>query len=93
MTEGCVVGEGAILGAGVVITASVPVVDVTGSEPVEHRGYVPAANAVVVPGVRQKTPFRPGATGCQRRSIVGWRDGSHDRMALNDVLREFELGS
>ena len=26
------------------------------------------------------------------RLIVGWRDESHDRMGLNDVLREFEIG-
>ena len=25
--------------------------------------------------------------------IVGWRDESHDRMSLNDVLREFEIGT
>ena len=53
VTEGCIVGEQAILGAGVVITASVPIIDVTGSEPVEHRGAVPP-RAVVVPGVRQR---------------------------------------
>ena len=91
VTEGCIVGEGAILGAGVVITASIPIVDVTGSEPVEHRGYVPA-RAVVVPGVRQRE-FPAGTYGLPTPLIVGWRDAAHDRMALNDVLREFEIGS
>jgi 2,3,4,5-tetrahydropyridine-2,6-dicarboxylate N-succinyltransferase len=90
VTEGCIVGEGAILGAGVVITASIPIVDVTGSEPVEHRGYVPAC-AVVVPGVRERE-FPAGTYGLPTPLIVGWRDDSHDRMALNDVLREFEIG-
>src|SRR5690348_10560490 len=61
VTEGVLVGEGAILGAGVVITGSVPVIDVTGPEPVEHRGYVPA-RAVVVPGVRQRE-FPAGTYG------------------------------
>jgi 2,3,4,5-tetrahydropyridine-2,6-dicarboxylate N-succinyltransferase len=91
VTEGCVVGENAILGAGVVITASVPIIDVTGPEPVEHRGYVPA-RAVVVPGVRQRE-FPAGTYGLPTPLIVGWRDESHNRMELNDVLREFELGA
>ena len=90
VTEGCIVGENAILGAGVVITASVPIIDVTGSEPVEHRGHVPP-RAVVVPGVRQRE-FPAGTYGLPTPLIVGWRDESHDRMGLNDVLREFELG-
>jgi 2,3,4,5-tetrahydropyridine-2-carboxylate N-succinyltransferase len=91
VTEGCIVGEQAILGAGVVITASVPIIDVTGAEPVEHRGVVPA-RAVVVPGVRQRE-FPAGAYGLPTPLIVGWRDESHDRMSLNDVLREFEIGT
>jgi 2,3,4,5-tetrahydropyridine-2,6-dicarboxylate N-succinyltransferase len=91
VTEGCIVGEGAILGAGVVITASIPIIDVTSSKPVEHRGYVPA-RAVVVPGVRQRE-FPAGTYGLPTPLIVGWRDESHDRMGLNDVLREFEIGA
>ena len=91
LTEGCIVGEQAILGAGVVITASVPIIDVTGSEPVEHRGAVPP-RAVVVPGVRQRE-FPAGTYGLPTPLIVGWRDESHDRMSLNDVLREFEIGT
>ena len=91
LTEGCIVGEQAILGAGVVITASVPIIDVTGAEPVEHRGVVPP-RAVVVPGVRQRE-FPAGSYGLSTPLIVGWRDESHDRMSLNDVLREFEVGT
>jgi 2,3,4,5-tetrahydropyridine-2-carboxylate N-succinyltransferase len=91
ITEGCIVGEGAILGAGVVITASVPIIDVTGSEPVEHRSAVPP-RAVVVPGVRERE-FPAGTFGLPTPLIVGWRDQSHERMSLNDVLREFEIGT
>ena len=47
--RGTVVGEGAVLGANVVLTASIPIIDVTGPEPVEHRGYVPP-RSVVIPG-------------------------------------------
>jgi 2,3,4,5-tetrahydropyridine-2,6-dicarboxylate N-succinyltransferase len=91
VTEGCIVGEEAILGAGVVITASVPIIDVTGTEPVEHRGLVPP-RAIVVPGVRQRE-FPAGTYGLPTPLIVGWRDESHNRMSLNDVLREFEIGT
>jgi 2,3,4,5-tetrahydropyridine-2-carboxylate N-succinyltransferase len=87
VTEGTIVGEGAVLGAGVVITASVPILDVTGSEPVEHRGVVPP-RAVVVPGVRQRE-FPAGTYGLPTPLIVGWRGASHDlRLSLNDALRE-----
>jgi 2,3,4,5-tetrahydropyridine-2-carboxylate N-succinyltransferase len=74
-----------------VITASVPIIDVTGSEPVEYRGVVPPG-AVVVPGVRERE-FPAGTFGLPTPLIVGRRDESHDRMSLNDVLREFEIGS
>ena len=46
----------------VVLSASVPVIDVTGAEPVEHRGYVPPGS-IVLPGVRQKD-YPAGTCGC-----------------------------
>ena len=49
LTEGVVIGERAVLAPNVSLTGSVPVIDVTGPEPVEHRGYVPPFS-VVVPG-------------------------------------------
>jgi 2,3,4,5-tetrahydropyridine-2-carboxylate N-succinyltransferase len=92
VTEGAVIGEQAVLGAMVVITASIPVIDVTGPEPVEHRGYVPP-RAVVVPGVRQRE-FPAGTYGLPTPLIVGWRDESHDlRLSLNEALRQHGLGS
>jgi 2,3,4,5-tetrahydropyridine-2-carboxylate N-succinyltransferase len=87
ITEGCLVGEQAILGAGVVITASVPIVDVTGPEPVEHRQFVPP-RAVVVPGVRERV-FPAGTYGLPTPLIIGFREESHDlKMSLNAALRE-----
>ena len=53
VVEGMVVEQEAVLGAGVVLTSSTPILDVSGSEVVEHRGRVPA-RSVVVPGVRVK---------------------------------------
>ena len=90
VTEGVRVGEGAVLSANVSLTASVPVIDVTGPEPVEHRGEVPP-RAVVVPGTRPKD-FPAGTYQLACALIVGWRRESHDlRLSLNDVLREFEI--
>ena len=91
VTEGTLVGEGAVLGAGVVITRSVPIVDVTGPEPVEHRGTMPP-RAVVVPGVRERE-FPAGTYGLPTPLIVGWRSESHDlRLSLNEALREHGIG-
>ena len=90
VTEGVRVGAEAVLAAQVCLTASVPVIDVTGSEPVEYRGEVPP-RAVVVPGTRPKD-FPAGRYELSCALIVGWRAQSHElRLSLNDVLREFEI--
>ena len=91
VAEGTLVGEGAVLGAGVVITRSVPILDVTGPEPVEHRGTVPP-RAIVVPGTRPKE-FPAGTFNLACALIIGWRDASTDlRVSLNAALREHGLG-
>ena len=87
VTEGALIGEQAVLGAGVVITASVPIIDVRGSEPVEYRGYVPP-RSVVVPGVRTRA-FPAGTYGLPAPLIIGERSEATDlRVSLNDALRE-----
>ena len=74
------------------LTGSVPVIDVTGPEPVEHRGYVPP-RAVVVPGTRPKD-FPAGTYQVACALIIGWRNAQTDlKTSLNDVLREYEIGS
>ena len=92
LVEGVVVGERAVLAPNVSLTGSVPVIDVTGGEPVEHRGYVPP-NAVVVPGTRPKE-FPAGTYNLDCALIVGWRNAQTDlKTSLNDVLREYEIAS
>jgi 2,3,4,5-tetrahydropyridine-2-carboxylate N-succinyltransferase len=92
VTEGVRIGAGAVLAPNVSLTASVPVIDVTGREPVEHRGYVPP-RSVVLPGTRPKE-FPAGTFQVACALIVGQRSASTDlRTSLNDVLREFEIGS
>jgi len=91
IVEGVVVGEQAVIGPHVTLGASIPVIDVTGSEPVEHRGYVPP-RAIVVPGTRPKE-FPAGTFNLACALIIGWRDASTDlRVSLNEALREHGLG-
>ena len=90
IVEGVRIGEGAVVAPNVVLSASVPIIDVTGSEPVEYRGEVPARK-VVLPGVRQKD-YPAGTYGLPCALIVGERGTSTDlKTSLNDVLREFEI--
>jgi len=92
IVEGVIVGEQAVIGPHVTLGASIPVIDVTGPEPVEHRGYVPP-RAVVVPGTRPKE-FPAGTFNLACALIIGWRDASTDlRVSLNDALREHGLGA
>jgi 2,3,4,5-tetrahydropyridine-2-carboxylate N-succinyltransferase len=91
IVEGVIVGEQAVIGPHVTLGASIPVIDVTGTHPVEHRGYVPP-RAVVVPGTRPKE-FPAGTFNLACALIIGWRDASTDlRVSLNDALREHGLG-
>ncbi len=91
LTEGVRVGAGAVLGPNVSLTASVPIIDVTGSEAVEHRGSVPA-RAIVVPGTRPKE-FPAGTYNLACALIVGWRSEATElKVSLNAALREHGLG-
>jgi 2,3,4,5-tetrahydropyridine-2-carboxylate N-succinyltransferase len=90
VVEGVVVGEGAVVAPNVVLSASVPIIDVTGPEPVEHRGYVPP-RSVVLPGTRPKE-YPAGRYELPCALIVGQRSASTDlKTSLNEVLREFEI--
>jgi 2,3,4,5-tetrahydropyridine-2-carboxylate N-succinyltransferase len=90
IVEGVRVGAGAVIAPNVVLNASVPIIDVTGAEPVEYRGEVPPRR-VVLPGVRQKD-YPAGTFGLPCALIVGERSASTDlKTSLNDVLREFDI--
>jgi 2,3,4,5-tetrahydropyridine-2,6-dicarboxylate N-succinyltransferase len=92
VVEGVVVGEGAVIAPNVVLSASIPIIDVTGPEPVEHRGHVPS-RSVVLPGTRRKE-FPAGSYELPCALIVGTRSASTDlKTSLNDVLREFEIAT
>jgi 2,3,4,5-tetrahydropyridine-2,6-dicarboxylate N-succinyltransferase len=92
VTEGVAIAERAVLAPLVSLTASVPIIDVTGPEPVEHRGYVPPYS-VVVPGTRPKE-FPAGTYDLNCALIIGRRSEATDlKTSLNDALREFGIGS
>jgi 2,3,4,5-tetrahydropyridine-2-carboxylate N-succinyltransferase len=91
VVEGVRIGKEAVLAPNVTLTASVPIIDVTGSEPVEHRGYVPP-RSVVVPGTRPKK-FPAGTYNLACALIIGHRSEATDlKTSLNDALREFGIG-
>lgn len=92
VVEGVIVESEAVVGAGVVLTGSTPIVDVTGPEPLEVRGRVPA-RSVVIPGMRPKK-FPAGEYVVPCALIIGQRKESTDRKTtLNAALRDFGVAT
>ncbi len=90
VVEGVRVEKEAVLGANVVLTASTKIIDVTGAEPVELKGRVPA-RSVVIPGSYTKT-FAAGDYQVPCALIIGKRKESTDKKtSLNDALREHSV--
>ncbi len=90
IVEGARIGREAVLGANVVITKSTKVIDVSGSEPKEYRGFVPA-RSVVIPGTVPKK-FPAGEYGTPCALIIGERKESTDlKTSLNNALREYDI--
>ncbi|RPD51841.1 2,3,4,5-tetrahydropyridine-2,6-dicarboxylate N-succinyltransferase [Paracnuella aquatica] len=90
VVEGVRVEREAVLGANVVLTKSTKIIDVSGSEPVEHKGVVPA-RSVVIPGSYNKK-FPAGEYGVPCALIIGQRKASTDlKTSLNDALRDFNV--
>ena len=87
VVEGIRIGKEAVLGANVVLTASSKIIDVTDSEPVEYKGYVPE-RSVVIPGSYTKK-FPAGEFNVPCAMIIGQRKTSTDKKtSLNAALRE-----
>lgn len=90
VVEGIRVGKEAVLGANVVLTASSKIIDVTGAEPVETKGYVPE-RSVVIPGSYTKK-FTAGEYQVPCALIIGKRKESTDKKtSLNEALRENDV--
>lgn len=90
VVEGAHIGKEAVLGANVVITGSTKIIDVSGEEPVEYKGYVPP-RSVVIPGTYPKK-FPAGEYHVPCALIIGKRKASTDlKTSLNDALRDFNV--
>lgn len=88
VVEGVRVEKEAVLGANVVLTQSTKIIDVSGSEPVEYRGRVPARSVVIPGSYTKKFPAGEYGVGCAL--IIGQRKESTDKKtSLNDALRDF----
>lgn len=90
VVEGVHVGREAVLGASVVLTGTTKIIDVTGAEPKEYRGYVPP-RSVVIPGTIPKD-FPSGRYWVPCALIIGQRKESTNlKTSLNDALREYDV--
>lgn len=90
VVEGVHIGREAVLGANVVITQSTRIIDVSGSEPVEFKGYVPP-RSVVIPGSYTKS-FPAGEYQVSCALIIGKRKESTDlKTSLNSALRDYGI--
>nr|WP_317043099.1 2,3,4,5-tetrahydropyridine-2,6-dicarboxylate N-succinyltransferase [Parapedobacter luteus] len=90
VVEGVHVETEAVLGANVVLTASTKIIDVSGEEPIEYKGRVPA-RSVVIPGAYTKK-FQAGEYQVPCALIIGKRKDSTDKKtSLNDALREHDV--
>jgi 2,3,4,5-tetrahydropyridine-2-carboxylate N-succinyltransferase len=90
VVEGVVVEKEAVLGANVVLTQSTKIIDVSGSEPIEMKGRVPAGSVVIPGSYNKKFPAGEFGVGCAL--IIGKRKPSTDlKTSLNDALREFNV--
>lgn len=90
VVEGVIVEKEAVLGANVVLTQSTKIIDVSGDQPIEYKGRVPA-RSVVIPGSYTKQ-FKAGAYQVGCALIIGKRKESTDlKTSLNDALRDFNV--
>lgn len=90
VVEGVIVEKEAVLGANVVLTQSTKIIDVSGAEPVEMKGRVPARSVVIPGSYTKKFPAGEYGVGCAL--IIGQRKPSTDlKTSLNDALRDFNV--
>ncbi len=90
VVEGVMVEKEAVLGANVVLTQSTKIIDVSGNEPVEMKGRVPARSVVIPGSYTKKFPAGDFGVGCAL--IIGKRKTSTDlKTSLNDALRDFNV--
>lgn len=92
LVEGVHIGREAVIGANVCLTRSTRILDVSGTEAKEYRGWVPP-RSVVIPGSMPKK-FPAGTYHIPCALIIGKRKESTDRKTtLNEALRDFNVSA
>ncbi len=92
VVEGVHVEKEAVLGANVVLTQSTKIIDVSGSEPKEYKGRIPARSVVIPGSYAKKFPAGDYSVSCAL--IIGQRKASTDlKTSLNDALRDFNVSA
>ena len=90
VVEGVRVEKEAVLGANVVLTSSTKIIDVTGNDPLEIKGYIPP-RSVVIPGSYTKK-FPSGQYQVPCALIIGKRkESTNKKTSLNEALREHNV--
>lgn len=90
IVEGARICRGAVLGANVVITGSTRIIDVSSSQPIEYKGFVPE-RSVVIPGSIPKN-FPAGTYNVPCALIIGKRkESTNTKTSLNEALRDFDV--
>lgn len=90
VVEGIRIEKEAVLGANVVITQSTKIIDVTGSEPKEIKGYIPSRSVVIPGSYTKKFPAGDFQVSCAL--IIGERkESTNKKTSLNDALRNFNV--
>lgn len=90
VVEGVRVEREAVLGANVVLTQSTHIIDVTGNQPIMHRGRIPARSVVIPGSYTRQYPAGEYQVSCAL--IIGQRKESTDKkVSLNDALRDYSV--
>ncbi len=90
LVEGVHIEQGAVIAAGVTITGSTKIIDVTGKEPIQYTGRVPAGS-VVIPGSQPKN-YPAGSFNGNFALVIGKRKAATDKKtSLNETLRSFNI--
>ena len=90
VVEGVKIEKEAVLGANVVLTASTKIMDVSGNNPIEHKGIIPSRSVVIPGSINKEFPAGNYAVPCAL--IIGKRKESTDKKtSLNDALRTFNV--
>ena len=90
VVEGVKIEKEAVLGANVVLTASTKIIDVSGNNPIEHKGIIPSRSVVIPGSINKEFPAGNYAVPCAL--IIGKRKESTDKKtSLNDALRTFNV--